>query len=106
MRIPKDHRHFNGNARSSLKTLLLSLSMDSRVTVEHYVRKEWPAKVTYIPENANIKEIPLVDTKNILMPSYQIKFSLMKNFVKEPGKSKSNEFAFFATSFPIKVKQN
>ena len=36
---------------------------DSRATAEHYVKKDWPARVTYIPGNANIKEDPLVDPK-------------------------------------------
>ena len=73
---------------------------DSRATAEHYVRKDWPPRVTYIPGNANIKEVPLVDPKNVLMPPLHIKLGLMKNFVKQLGKSKSKGFAFLCNKFP------
>ena len=55
---------------------------DSRASAEHYVRKDWPARVTYIPGNANIKEVLLVDPKHVSMPPLHIKLGLMKNFVK------------------------
>ena len=43
---------------------------DSRATAEHYVRKDWPARVTYIPGYANIKEVPLVNPKNVFIPLF------------------------------------
>ena len=43
---------------------------NSRATAEHYVRKDWPARVTCIPGKANIKEVPLVDPKNVLIPLF------------------------------------
>ena len=73
---------------------------DSRATAEHYVRKDWPARAAYIPRNANFKEVPLVDPKNVLMLPRHIKLSLMKNFVKQLAKSKSNGFAFLCNKFP------
>ena len=46
---------------------------DSRATAEHYVRKDWPARVASIPGNTNIKEVPLVDPKDVLLPPLHIK---------------------------------
>ena len=71
----------------------------NRATVEHYVRKDWPTKVTYIPGNANIKEVPLVDPKDVLTTPLYIKLGLMKNLVKQLGKSKFNGFAFLCNKF-------
>ena len=73
---------------------------DSRATAEYYVRKDWPARVTYIPGNANIKEVLLMDPKNVSMPHLHMKLGLLKNFVKQLGKSKSNRFAFLCNKFP------
>ena len=73
--------------------------MDNRATTELYVRKRWSARVTYIPGNPNIKEVPLVDLKNVSMPPRRIKLGLMKNFVKQLEKSKSNGFAFFCNKY-------
>ena len=80
---------------------------DSRATAEQYVRKDWPARAAYIPGNANIKEVPLVDPKNVLMPPLHLKLGLKKDFVKQLGKSKSNGFAFLCKQVsPIEAKQN
>ena len=73
---------------------------DSRATVEHHVRKDWPARVAYIPGNTNIKEFPLVDPKDALLPPLHIKLGFIKNFVKQLGKSKSNGFTFLCNKFP------
>ena len=72
---------------------------DSRATAEHYVRKDWPARVAYIPGNTNINEVPL-DPNNVLFSPFHIKLGLMKNFVKQLGKSKSNGFAILCNKFP------
>ena len=39
---------------------------DSRATAKHYVGRDWPARITYIPGNANIKMVLLADSKNVL----------------------------------------
>ena len=54
----------------------------SRATAEHSLRKDWPARVTYIPENLNIKEVPSADPKNIFISPLHIRVGIMKNFVK------------------------
>ena len=61
---------------------------DSRATAEHYVRKDWPARVTYIPGNANIKKVLLMDPKKCInAPSlYEIRFN--DEFCQTAGKEK------------------
>ena len=72
---------------------------DSRATLELYDRKDLPARVTYFSGNGNIKEVPIVDPKNLLPPVY-MKLGLMKNFVKQLGKSKPKGFVFLCNKFP------
>lgn len=55
---------------------------DSRATASHYKVKEWPQRDQFIPGQANVKNIPLVDPKKVLLPPLHIKLGLMKNFVK------------------------
>ena len=55
---------------------------DRGTNEEHWVRKEWPPKNTIKPEVKNIVNNPLVDWKNIILPSLHIKLELMKQFVK------------------------
>ena len=65
-----------GMQRGFTKHCFFLCLWDSRATAVHYVRKDWPAKVTYIPRNANIKEVFLADPKNVLIPtSYKIRFN-------------------------------
>ena len=54
----------------------------SRATAEHYVRKDWLARVTYIPGTANIKEVLLIDPKK--PSSYEIRFN--EEFCQTAGK--------------------
>ena len=73
---------------------------DSRATAEYYVRRDWPARGSYIPGIANIQSVPLVEPKDVLMPPLYIKLGLMKNFVKALEKSNCNGFAFLCKKFP------
>ena len=73
---------------------------DSHDTAEHYVRKDWPARGSYIPGIANIQSVPLVEPKDVLMPPLHIKLGLMKNFVTALGKSNSSGFTFLCKKFP------
>ena len=73
---------------------------DYRATAEHYVRRDWPARGSYITGIAIIQSVPLVDPKNILTSPLHIKLGLMKNFVKALVKSNSSGFAFLSKKFP------
>ena len=77
---------------------------DCCATAEHYVRKARPARATYIQGNANIEKVLLVGPKDVLISPLHIKLGLMKNFVKQLGKSNSlgklGKFAFLCNKFP------
>ena len=85
---------------------------DSRATAGNYVKRDWPARGSYIPGIANIQSVSLVEPKDVLMPNdvlihvlmppLHIKLGLMKNFVKAMGKSNSSGFAFLCKKFPKK----
>jgi hypothetical protein len=47
--------------------------------------KDWPQREEFVPGQANIKNLPLVNpkkSKNVLLPPSQIKLGLIKHFVK------------------------
>lgn len=72
---------------------------DSRADDRHYFQKHWPARDALTPGKCNVKSIPLVNPKNILLPPLHIKLGLMKNFVKALNKSNPS-FEFLKTKFP------
>ena len=87
MQRPEDHGILMGMQGQFTKHCCFHCLWDSRATAEHYVRKDWPARVTYIPGNANIKEVRLMDPKNVSMPpSYEIRFN--DEFCQTTGKEK------------------
>ena len=69
----------------------------SRTTQSHYQVKEWLRRYQYIPGQANVKNIPLVDPKKVLWPPLHIKLGLKKNVVKaldKEGDAKLKEGIF------------
>ena len=72
---------------------------NSLATIEHYIRKDWSVRKSYLTGVANIENVPLVDTQNILLPPFHVKFDMIKNFVKAMGKSNFNGFAFLCKKF-------
>ena len=40
---------------------------DSRARNKHYVKKEWPKRMSYVPGVKNVSRRPLVDPNNILL---------------------------------------
>jgi hypothetical protein len=72
---------------------------DSRADDLHYVKKDWPERTEFVPGSHSIKQLPLVDPKNILLPPLHIKLGLMKNFVKALDKD-GEAFKYLAKEFP------
>lgn len=73
---------------------------DSRDRKQHYDKKDWPRRISLTPGEKNVKNIPLVDGKNIYLPPLHIKLGLMKNFVKALPKD-GNGFRYLMTKFPM-----
>lgn len=55
---------------------------DSRADEEHYVKRDWPARLSFKPGSANVMHKPLVQAGQILLPPLHIKLGLMKQFIK------------------------
>lgn len=55
---------------------------DSRAKIDHYNQKDWPIRCDYEAGWYNIKQTPLVDSKDVILPPLHIKLGLIKNFVK------------------------
>ncbi len=50
--------------------------------MQQYGRKDWTPREGLVPCSYNVKAVPLVDPKQVLLPPLHIKLGLMKNFVK------------------------
>lgn len=72
---------------------------DSRARKDHYIKKDWPVRTEYIPNKMNVKNNPLIDQKNVILPPLHIKLGLMKNFVKALDKD-GPAFKYLKTIFP------
>ena len=56
---------------------------DSRNTALHYHQRSWPLRSSYDIGAHNVKQTPLVNPKQVLMPPLHIKLGLIKQFVKK-----------------------
>ena len=72
---------------------------DSRARSFHYIKRDWPLRLSMEPGIKNVQYHPLVESKKILLPPLHIKLGLMKNFVKAMDKSKA-AFEFLIKKFP------
>ena len=81
---------------------------DSGDRKSHYTRKDWPMRHNYMMGQKNVKEISLVNPKNVCLPSLHIKLGLFKNFAKAVN-CNSECFNYFKCKFPelsdAKVKE-
>ena len=73
---------------------------NSHVTKEHYIRTDWSVRKSYLTGVANIENVPLVDTENILLPPFDVKLGIMKIFLKQWERVILMDSHFFAKSFP------
>ena len=65
----------------------------------YYVRKVWPRRGELTTGSHNVKAIPLVDPKNVLLPSLHNKLGIMKNCVRGLPMS-SSVFKYLVEHFP------
>lgn len=72
---------------------------DSRDRSKHYIREHWPERTAYIPGQKNVKSVPLVDPKKIILPPLHIKLGLIKNLVKAMDKNGPG-FQYLKKKFP------
>ena len=63
-------------------TYVSCFMFNSRVDERHYKQCEWLLRENISPGNHNVKLIPFVDRKLVLLPHLHIRLGLMKNFIK------------------------
>ena len=87
---------YNWNICGDLKVIGLLLGMqmgytkhqcflclwDNRDDEQHYIKKDWPLRKTFVSGRYYIHHVPLINSKKIYLPTMHIKLGLLKNFVK------------------------
>jgi hypothetical protein len=72
---------------------------DSRADLEHYKKKNWPLRESFVQGKNNVKNKSLVETHKILMPPLHIKLGLIKQFIKALDKN-STTMQYLPVLFP------
>ncbi|QQP52342.1 Uncharacterized protein FKW44_004467 [Caligus rogercresseyi] len=72
---------------------------DSLDRVQHYVKKEWPARDQLVPGAKNIIHEPFVDREKILISPLRLKLGLMKQFMRALDKD-GRCFNYLCRAFP------
>lgn len=107
------YKDFNWKICADLKVIAILLGLqggftkyccflcmwDSRATGNHYSTKVWPERTEFVCGKSNVKYLPLMDPKNVILPPLHIKLGLMKNFVKAMNKE-GDGFLYLKSVFP------
>lgn len=72
---------------------------DSRDKKNHYVKKVWEPRTSFVVGSDNILQHPLIDSKKVLIPPLHIKLGLMKQFVKALNKE-GDCYKYLRDQFP------
>lgn len=72
---------------------------DSRKRADHYTCKDWPLRLNYVPGTSNVANMPLVNSKDVILPALHIKLGLIKQLVKAFDKN-CPAFQYLTTKFP------
>ena len=72
---------------------------DSRDTKAHYQKQVWPKREEFVVGEKNVKNIPLINPKKVLLPPLHIKLGLIKQFVKALDKDGA-AFKYLQNLFP------
>ena len=104
---------YNWNICGDLKVIGLLLGMqlgftkyccflclwDSRATKDHFVKKDWAPRESFLPGQSSVQHVNLVDAQKIFLPPLHIKLGLVKNFIKALDKTGA-AFQFLIAKFP------
>ena len=72
---------------------------DSRETKAHYQKHVWPKREEFVVREKNVKNIPLINPKKVLLLPLYIKLGLIKQFVKALDKNGA-AFKYLQKLFP------
>lgn len=73
---------------------------DSRAREDHYIKKSWPSRNTFVVGLKNVVQEKLVDPANIILPPLHIKLGLIKQLVKALKQRDSKAFKYLSRKFP------
>ena len=88
-----------GQQGGNTKYLCFLSLWDSRAKQDHWIKRKWPSREVFVLREKNIKNVPLVNRKKVLLPPLHIKLWLMKQFVKALDKE-GECFKYLCTKFP------
>lgn len=71
---------------------------DSRAAENHYSRRDWPPRKSIVGQK-NMINLPLVETKNIILPPLHLKLGYMKQFGKRLDPA-GKAFSYLKSLFP------
>ena len=74
---------------------------NSRDYENHYKKKKWPDRKSFVPGSENVLQDPLVPAKKVLLPPLHLKLGLMKQFVRALNMN-GNCFKYIKRKFPKK----
>jgi hypothetical protein len=72
---------------------------DSQDRAEHYTKRDWPARLTFVPGKRNVFFRPLIETDDLILPPLHIKLGLMSKFTKGMDKA-GRGFEYLTHVFP------
>ena len=73
---------------------------DSRDKANHFVKKDWKPRESFVLGEKNIVNEPLVHRDKVILPPLHIKLGLMSQFVKAQKKNNSQTITVFKEKFP------
>ena len=73
--------------------------MDSKDKKNHWVKREWPTRVSRTLGQKNITNPALVESSKVILPPLHIKLGLIKQFVKALDKQ-GLCFKYISKKFP------
>ena len=78
---------------------------DSRDKANHWIKRDWPVKISRTLGHKNISKRALVDLSKVILPPLHIKLGLMKQYVKALDKQ-SACFLYIFNKFPKLSSEN
>ncbi|GBN46777.1 hypothetical protein AVEN_73954-1 [Araneus ventricosus] len=73
---------------------------DSRAIALHFIKRDWPLRLSFKPGEMNVKHPLLAEPHKIIIPPLHIKFGLVKNLAKDMDKN-GPAFKYLHEKFPL-----
>ena len=90
---------FQGQQSGYTKFPCFLCEWDSRDKANHWIKRDWPVRISRTPGHKNISKRAVVDTSKVILRSLHIILDLMKQYVKALDKQGAC-FLYVANKFP------